>query len=229
MRAPPRHALTSTRLLLPHPAGGTLELLVDAPPGCPAGAPAALLAPPHPLLGGEAGNPLLLALAGEAVARGLVAVRFEYRGVGRSRAPGPELPRFERFAPLLEPGADLSPLVEDAQAALAATRRLARPVGAVGYSFGAAALAPLLAREPELGAVAVAPPWAQPELERLGARGLLVIAGDADDLTPLPDPYELRRRLPGARVELLAGQDHFFRGAEERVAALAIAHLLEAP
>lgn len=214
------------RLVVPHPQGGTLELLVSAPEGAPRGSRAVLLAPPHPLLGGEAANPLLLALAAAALERGLTVVRFEYRGVGRSRAPGPELPRWERFAPLLEPGADASALVADARAALAATRRFARPVGAVGYSFGAAALAPLLAGEPGLRAVLVAPPWAQPELLTLGARPALVIAGEEDALTPLPPDAELAARLPGARLVRLAS-DHFFRGAEAQVAALALSHLLE--
>lgn len=217
--------LPVTRVIVPHPVGGALELLVSAPPGAPRGGPGLLLAPPHPLLGGEADNRVLVALAEGALARGWTAVRFNYRGVGRSRAPGPELPLYERFAPLMEPGADLAPLVADARLALETARRWVRPLGAVGYSFGAAALAGLLAGAPQLGAVLVAPPWAQPELDRLGARPALVIAGEADALTPLPAPAELGRRFPGVRVHALPGQDHFFRGAEALVAEAALAYL----
>lgn len=71
-----RHRL---RIKVPH---GHLETVVEEPDGEPRGL--ALIAHPHPLKGGSLDNKVAWTLARAALARGLVAVRPNFRGVGES-------------------------------------------------------------------------------------------------------------------------------------------------
>ncbi|MGE8366301.1 alpha/beta hydrolase [Cupriavidus sp.] len=61
-------------------ASGRIEALADSPQGPPAGI--AVIAHPHPLLGGSAEHKIPVALARIFQARGYLAVRPNFRGVG---------------------------------------------------------------------------------------------------------------------------------------------------
>jgi alpha/beta superfamily hydrolase len=104
---------------LPGPAG-RLEAILDGPAEA---AFAALVCHPHPALGGTMHTHGAYRLAKGAVARGGVALRFNFRGVGRS-AGAYDAGRGE---------------AEDARAALAwlARERPGLPLFSCGFSFGA--------------------------------------------------------------------------------------------
>lgn len=215
--------LPSSRLVRPV-EGGSLEVFVSLPPGADASCPGLLLVPPHPLLGGDADNNVMCALARGALARGWAALRFNYRGVGGSEADGPAMPRYERFAAIERTG-DVSALVADARAALAIARRLFRVVGLVGYSFGVAAAAPLAAEDRALGLVGLCPPVGKQDLSLLADREALLAFAGADACVPPPSEQALREQFPRARIAVLPRLDHFALGQEERLVRPALEHL----
>jgi alpha/beta superfamily hydrolase len=185
----------------------TLEgrLLPGAAPG------AAIITHPHPLFGGDMANHVVWTAARALAARGMSALRFNFRGVGRSTGT---------YGGGLEEA-------DDVIAALAFLKsRVPGPYYLVGYSFGAAvagrALLQGLAAD---GAVFVAPPIAFMDLSFLPrVPGLKLIAvGDHDDLCPLASLETLmaaRQAEPGetpAAIRVIAGADHFFGDGEEEL------------
>lgn len=215
--------LEASRLVRPVP-GGALEAFVSLPPGAGAGCPGVVVVPPHPLLGGDADNNVVLAVARAVLARGWAVLRFNYRGVGGSQADGPPLPRYERFA-AVERSGDVSALVADARAALGLARRLFRPVGLVGYSFGLAAALPLALEEPALTLVGLCPPVGKQALPGLEARPALLLCAGDDACAPPPTEEALRAAYPRAHARVLPRLDHFAIGQEERLVRPTLSHL----
>src|SRR5262245_14318008 len=84
----------------------------------------AIVAPPHPLMGGHLSNPVVQALASGIVQAGHRALLFNFRGVGESDG---------------DASADPDDADEDFRAALASAAEHRTPLVATGYSFGAAA------------------------------------------------------------------------------------------
>jgi hypothetical protein len=160
---------------------------------------------PHPLYGGDMDNPVVVRMGEACGALGLVALRFNFRGVGRSS------------------GVHANGTAEqlDVEAGLARLTSLVgsdHPIALAGYSFGAAVVADVAPRHAELAGVAlVAPPLARIEpgrfapLERLGPR-LLVVAGTSDEICPADALARLADTLPRATVHHIEGANHFFFG-----------------
>jgi alpha/beta superfamily hydrolase len=160
---------------------------------------------PHPLYGGDMDNPVVVRIAEVCRDEGLVTCRFNFRGVGRSSGAHDQ-GRAERL---------------DAEAALLHVESALGPSGRLllaGYSFGAVVGAVVAAAGRRLGGlILVAPPLAmtgEAPFLPLAARKLptLIVAGTADDYCPAPALHALGARLPGARVALVEGGDHVFRG-----------------
>lgn len=168
--------------------------------------PGVLVCPPHPFLAGNLDNNVVRAV-GEALARrGLAVLAFNYRAVGGSWHPQPELPLFEYWS-RLDAAGDYGEIDGDvAEVARYARRVFGGLRAAVGYSFGAR----FAARIAPQCWVAIAPPSAH----GLGGDHGLVLEAEADGLAPtiLPDALSA-----GVRRERIAGADHFFRGHEEEV------------
>jgi len=171
----------------------------------------AVITHPHPLFGGDMANNVVLTAVRALAARGMSALRFNFRGVGRSTGV---------YGGGLEE-------VEDVGAALKFLKsRTSGPHYVVGYSFGAAvagrALLQGLAAD---GAICIAPPIAFMDLSFLPrVPGLkLVLVGDRDDLCPLPSLRALlaqRQPPPGetpVEVRVIEGADHFFGDGEEEL------------
>jgi len=185
-------------------AGITLEgrLSSGAAPG------GAVITHPHPLFGGDMANNVVLTAVRALAARGMSALRFNFRGVGRSTGT-------------YGGGVDE---MEDVAAALKFLRsRVPGPHDVVGYSFGAAVAGRgLLTGLAADGAIFVAPPIAFMDLSFLpevpGLR--LIIVGDRDELCPLPSLQALMAESqppPGERpaeVRVIEGADHFFGNGE---------------
>ena len=171
---------------------------------------------PHPQYGGTMSSSLVAAIWRELAARDWVALRFNFRGAGRSEG------RYERGVGELKDVAAAFDLV--------ASEAGKAPVAAVGWSFGAlVALAGVVADERVGAYVGVAPPIVVsheidlpplPPEERLQAwRGrALAVCGTED---PFCRPHALERwiaAIPGGRMQIFDGADHFFSEAKVELA-----------
>jgi len=185
--------------------GVTLEgrLSVGPAPG------GAVITHPHPLFGGDMTNNVVLTAVRALAARNLSALRFNFRGVGRSTGV---------YGGGIEEADDVT------AALIFLKSRVSGPHYVVGYSFGAAVAGRALLKELSAdGAIFVAPPIAFMDLSFLprvpGLRFILV--GDRDELCPLPSLKALMAQSPPppggtpAAVKVIEGADHFFGGAEE--------------
>lgn len=176
-----------------------------------------VLAHPHPLHGATMAQPVVYRCAQSCRAQGMVSLRFNFRGVGRSEGTYSGWDEYRdvmaaarylemQMAAVL-PGSDL-------------------PLALVGYSFGSV-MAVISLREVKPDALVligfpVASDLLQDDaLERLRGfdKPLLVVVGEEDDFAPLdllqgtldgiPVPY---------RLEIIKGTGHFFEGRQREVA-----------
>lgn len=180
---------------------GNLEALVETLPG--AGAQAVgVICHPHPLHGGTMTNKVVHMLARAFNELGAVAVRFNFRGVGRSEGAYDE-GRGE---------------TEDALAVLdwAALRWPARELWLAGFSFGGAVAIRAAVQRDVKRLVTVAPAIRRVAVDVSTAAPTcpwLVVQGDQDDLVDARDTAQWIERLPARpQLALLAGADHFFHG-----------------
>jgi alpha/beta superfamily hydrolase len=178
-------------------------------------APIALLLHPHPQHGGTMNNKVVYTLYHAFVRRGFSALRFNFRGVGRSQGT------FDRGE------GELS----DAAAALDWLQTYNPNAGACwigGFSFGAWIGMQLLMRRPEIdGFISVAPPANMFDFSFLApcpASGLIIM-GDRDQLVPLEPVQKLVHKLMhqrDIRIEhrVIEGADHFFAGQLEELGGI---------
>ena len=149
---------------------------------------------PHPLHGGDMRSPVVMTLARASRDAGLVPVRYNFRGTGRSGGS--------------HGGGDAE--VADVRAAAAHACGLA-PGGrlaVMGYSFGAAVVTRWLSRGGRAdAAVLVALPEGTGELAFDGVPTLLVV-GELDTISPRREAGQLARGHAW-RLEVLRGEDHF--------------------
>ena len=173
-----------------------------------AGPGGAVITHPHPLFGGDMANNVVLTAVRALAARGMSALRFNFRGVGRSTGT-------------YGGGMDEA---DDVAAALPFLKsRIPGPHFVLGYSFGAAvasrALIQGLAAD---GAIFVAPPIAFMDLSFLprvpGLR--LIIVGDRDELCPQARLQALMAESQPsfgerpAEIRVIEDADHFFGNGE---------------
>jgi alpha/beta superfamily hydrolase len=153
--------------------------------GRPAGA--AVLASPHPLLGGNMHNNVVRALAAGLAGRGLLTLRFDYRGVGLSEGPAVDVAaHLARFWQTSHAPDEMA-LADDVQAAVAALRAATPdvPAALVGYSFGCALLPHVRVGGPPCPRVLIAPTVGKHDYSSYKAVNgpLLVIASEDDFAT----------------------------------------------
>jgi hypothetical protein len=195
--------MDETRLTIP---SGPLELegVLHTPTGG-GPVPVVVVCHPHPRYGGDMANNVVMAVVRGAVARGIAALRFNFRGVGRSAGTYDD-GRGEQ---------------DDVRAALACAA--ARPevdaarLGLAGYSFGAV-MAALTADEVAALAL-IAPPLAATDLgDRLTTfpRPLFLLAGERDQSCPADALHRLAAQSR-AELVLVPGADHFWFGQERRI------------
>jgi len=179
-------------------AAGALECALDLPEGiAPRGL--ALVAHPHPLYGGTMDNKVAQTLARAFVALGYVAVRMNFRGVGKSE------------------GEHDAGRGETDDMALLLTHMKQQypdlPVALGGFSFGTFVQSQLQQRLIAQGTPAerlvlvgsAAGKWAMPEVPA----NTILIHGELDDTIPLSAVLDWARPqdLP---VIVIPGADHFF-------------------
>jgi uncharacterized protein len=178
-------------------------------------APMALLLHPHPQHGGTMNNKVVYTLFHAFVRCGYSALRFNFRGVGRSQG------YFDRGEGELA----------DAAAALDWLQLYnpnARSCWVGGFSFGAWIGMQLLMRRPEIAAfVSVAPPANLFDFSFLAPcpSSGLIIQGDQDQIVPVEAMQKLITKLMHQRdikidYRLIAGADHFFQNHLDELSAV---------
>lgn len=189
----------SEKLLIQGPAG-RLEALVETPRE-PAPHGVAVICHPHPLHDGTMHNKVVHTLARAFVSSRMLALRFNFRGVGESEGS------FD----------DGRGELEDALAAAReGRRRVAQgPLWLAGFSFGAAIAVRAAAELGADGLVSVAPAIARVS----GLSGVeprcpwLVIQGEDDEIVSVDDTIEWVNAMePGPELRVFAGTSHFFHG-----------------
>lgn len=185
--------------------------------------PGVLICHPHPAGGGSQDVPLLFLIAERLSLHSIVALRFNFGGVGTSGGS---------FTDGAEEPAD----VTGARDFLAGLEMVdGERLGAVGWSFGAWMC--MMAEAEGLGArviVAIAPPLlaydCHPVAEALGdsAADRHYIVGSGDQFCSIESLQDFTGRIapeePG-RITVLPGTDHFLSGSEEEIASLVVDRL----
>jgi alpha/beta superfamily hydrolase len=205
----------------PHHLEGELAYPETTPTGA-----LAVLAGPHPLLGGTLHNNVVRALGDSLAGHGLATLRFNYRGVGLSEGPPLNQPghlaEFWQHSRLPEEEVfrhDLSGAV----AFLCSLGDPFSPLALVGYSFGCTLLPWAVPAERPVALVLIAPVAGRHDLDALiGLAGpKLVIAPQGDFAADGERLVDWFGRLRGPKRLLQPCWDgHFFRRHEEELVDL---------
>ena len=178
---------------------GRLEGLVEVPENVTTSG-VGLLLHPHPLHQGTMDNKVVHALARGFLAAGLVAVRFNFRGVGDSQGSHGHGEGEH----------------EDAVAVAnwARERWPGQPVCLGGFSFGAMVAVNAFTRiAPELLVTVALPVKKIGTLTQQPRVPWLVIQGDEDEIVDAEEVIAwLNGMDPGPELTLMNGVDHFFHG-----------------
>lgn len=190
----------SETFLLDGPAG-VLEAVLDLPADTAAPTAAALVLHPHPLQEGTLHNKVAYMLARSFVQLGVPALRFNFRGVGKSEG--------------LHDNAVGE--TDDALAGLdwLQARWPQADLWLAGFSFGAQIALQAVTQRPVRRLVTVAPPVARfkTQLTRLPECDWLLVQGDADDVVNPAEVIAWAQALATPpQLAVLPGAGHFFHG-----------------
>lgn len=187
-----------TRILLRGQAGA-IELLVN---GVESPRALALICHPHPLHGGSMENKVVFTLARACRDSNIIAVRFNFRGVG-----GSEGVHDDGMGEL----GDANAILKKLHSALPDL-----PVILAGFSFGAAIAAQLAHTVPCAGLVLSAPPVPRYGLDNVAAVNapVLLLQCDDDDVTDSAGVYYWFEKLsaPEKTLQCWSQGGHFFHG-----------------
>jgi alpha/beta superfamily hydrolase len=180
---------------------GDLECFVAVPRGEIHGV--AVACHPHPLYGGAMSNKVVYALASAALAQGLVAARFNFRGVGQSQGTY-DSARGETD--------DCLAVVEWLRA-----QRPGLPLLLAGFSFGAYVSLKAAATAQPAALVSIAPPFGRYFDEAAlpphpGCPWLAVHSRDDDTVSYDETSAILRDYEPAPTLVTVDGAGHFFHG-----------------
>ncbi|NBD21129.1 alpha/beta fold hydrolase [Aquabacterium fontiphilum] len=184
--------------LIDGPAG-PIEIVVESPDAAPLGL--AVVAHPHPLMGGTMDNKVVHTLSRAHVAAGWTAVRFNFRGVGHSGGAHDD------------GVGETDDLLAVLQHHLSQSPWQGRPWALAGFSFGgfvAARAAEAMAHHAPAVVSLVSPATSRFNVPVVPA-ATLVVQGEADDVVPLASVLDWARpqALP---VTVVPGAGHFFHG-----------------
>lgn len=159
----------------------------------------AVVAAPHPLMGGSMESPVATELGIATSDQGFTSLRFNWRGVGGSAG----LRSGEAAHADVDYFAALDFMEESVEG----------PLVACGYSWGAVTAARVVIQRARVHRlVMVSPPTSMLDGDVLKAFGhpILVIVGDRDEYVPIEPLKEMITGLDGVCLEVLEGVDHFF-------------------
>ncbi len=185
-----------------------LESHLREPEDVPEGA--VILCHPHPVYGGTMNNRVIYRAAKAAAKAGFAALRFNFRGVGKSTG------HYDQGLGEKEDVAAAIDWVED--------RFPGKPLAVLGYSFGAWVGLQVGCLDPRIRAiVGIGLPLDMYNFEFLldFQNPSLYIVGNRDEFCSPMNLENLIRRLPFAsRVHRVQGADHFFSEQVEEVERL---------
>ena len=172
---------------------------------------AAMIAHPHPLMGGDRRNPVVDAMFSALASAGVAVVRFDFRGVGRSTGTHDQ-GRAERL---------------DVRAALdaAAAQAPGVPLWSTGYSFGAD-VALSVDRSGLAGWIGVAPPLSALVADAVAAldeRPVHLIVAAHDQFCSTERARAVTDTWCSTTVTDVPMADHFLTGRLDHVAELVVA------
>jgi alpha/beta superfamily hydrolase len=182
---------------------GQIECAIDAPDDASPAAKGQLrgvvvICHPHPQQGGTMDNKVVQTLARAFVQLGYRAVRFNFRGIGRSEGAWDE-GRGE---------------IDDASAVIGALREPSLPLAVAGFSFGgyvASQAAARLTDDVKAERLVLVGPATRSFAVATVPSDTIVIHGELDDVVPLQSTLDWARpqALP---VIVIPGVGHFFHG-----------------
>jgi len=183
---------------------GNLELLLDEPKHQPedsSNGPIAIICHPHPLYGGTMQNKVVHILAKTCVEQGMPAIRFNFRGVGKSEG------HFEHG------------LGEQQDCIAVATwvrqQYPNRPIWLAGFSFGSFVAYQSFVEIKAERLLLVAPAVGLFQFQQMDDINIpwCVIQGKEDEITP-PESVEdwVDSQLVAPKFYYLDGVSHFFHG-----------------
>jgi alpha/beta superfamily hydrolase len=191
------------------PAGAVqLEALLREPRDAVRGA--VVVCHPHPVYGGTMDNKIVYRAAKAATEAGFAALRFNFRGVGRSTG------QFDRGVGEKEDVTAAIHWLEDKYRSL--------PLALIGYSFGAWVGLQVGCLSPNIKAlIGLAPPLDLYKFDFLisNSRPSLYIVGTRDEFCSLENINRLETRLPTtSSVSRIEDAEHFFANRVEEIEVL---------
>jgi len=187
-------------LIINGPAGN-LELLAEEPENSIVNSPIAIICHPHPLYGGTLQNKVVHTLAKACLELGMPAIRFNFRGVGKSEG---------HFEHGLGEQQDCI-----AVATWARQQYPERPVWLAGFSFGSFVAYQAFTEIKAQRLLLVAPPVGLFQFQAMDNISIpwCVIQGKDDEITP-PDSVEewVKHQSSTPKFFYLDGVSHFFHG-----------------
>ncbi len=184
---------------------------------------AVVIAGPHPLLGGNLRNNVVRGIGDGLARHGLLTLRFDYRGAGRSEGPRLDVARhLAEFWRTSHVSGEMD-FWQDVQAAVDFVQQAVPglPLALAGYSFGCALLPRVKPQQDLAALVLVAPTVAKHDFGsfRAVSTPLFVVASEDDFATDgqcLQDWFDaltMPRQVLRQRCD-----NHFFRGHEDWLA-----------
>lgn len=162
---------------------------------------------PHPLYGGNMDNNVVLAVCRGVIQKGLAALRFNFRGVGRSKG---------RFGQGIGERKDVKEAISFIE-----KRKEINPkqIGLCGYSFGSSVTFPVAVEDERVQAVAGISPFVQPpDLLNNYTRPKLFLSGSLDDYVSHEELENLVNVMPEPReIKIVPGVGHFWWGTEDKI------------
>jgi len=197
---------------------GAIEAFLTSPRAPAWGA--CIVCHPHPLYGGAMSNKVVYTLASTAGRAGLVTLRFNFRGVGKSEGLHDEA-RGET--------GDVVWLAEQLRTVLPA----GAPLVLAGFSFGAFVALKAAATVKPAGLMSVAPPFGKylgnhgPRPPHPGCSWRVIHSRDDDTVAYEATAADLARYSPPPTLVTVDGAGHFFHGRLSEVDAAFAALIAE--
>lgn len=173
--------------------------------------PAVVLCHPHPLYGGSMDNNVILAVASALAKKSIIALMFNFRGVGRSQGS---------FGGGEDEQQDLKAAIDW----LAAQPEVdSGKIGVAGYSFGAFVALPQARQDPRVRALALISPALMDDTKMAQLSDYrvpkFIISGSADEHVAEKQLKLMEQKAADPkRLEIIPGADHFWVGHEAMLA-----------
>ena len=186
--------------------------------------PAILLCAPHPNLGGDMDNNIIMSIAQVLANAGFASLRFNYRGIGNSECHVKNIAQMFQYWDVSLNGGDYTDAVTDTHAALqflVSHIGIKQGIFIAGYSFGAVVGMRVGVESNDVKAfAAISTPFYRYNFDflRQCKKGKLLIYSQNDFAATVEDTLMgFENLLPPKTLVLIEDSDHFYRGQEDHV------------